>query len=276
VTDFWAALLPQLREDLTFETTLAERVDGSPRTFGGNLSAIALTAASRSTPGKLPHSMHSMFLRPATTRLPLTGAVRVIRDGRQFAQRRVELDQGGKRVFEATLSLQGAGADVSAPAPAGSPVAGVPTPEQSLGKPMPFSSASTADLFEQRLITEQTLQFWARAINDLPDDPIAHYAAVASMTDIGLVRAANPSAAEANTDEYGQPFGVTLEHSLWFHRQPTATDWALLKAVGIESDRGRSLARGEMWSLDGRQIATYVQDVLAHPQPPFPATDTKE
>ncbi|MCU1513629.1 MAG: tesB [Microbacteriaceae bacterium] len=276
MTDFWAAMLPQLSEDLTFETTLVERVDGSPRTFGGNLSAIALTAAIRSTPGMLPHSLHSMFLRPATTRLPLTGTVRVIRDGRQFAQRRVELDQGGRRVFEATISLQGARADAQPSASGISPVTGSPSPEQSSGRQMPFSSASTADLFEQRLVTEQPLRFWARAINGLPDDPVAHYAAVASMTDIGLVRAASPGAAERNTDEYGQPLGVTLEHSLWFHLQPTATEWALLVAVGIESDRGRSLARGEMWSLDGRHVATYVQDVLAHPQPPVPATDTKE
>jgi len=265
VSDLWSPLLPTVREDLSFTTTVPSRPDGSPRTFGGHLSSIAVAAACSSAPGCSPHSVHSMFLRPAASTVPIDGAVRVIRDGRQFSQRRVELDQGGRRVFEATVSLQAPRDDAPEPLPLPSPVEGVPTAEESAGRGMPFPSTSTDEWYEQRLVAEDPLVFWARAIAGLPRNPVACYAAIAGMTDIGLVRAASPRAAAGVSDEYGQPRGVTLEHSLWFHRLPQADDWLLLVTDGAESEAGRALARGRVWNAAGELCATYVQDVLSHP-----------
>ena len=266
MTDLWSGLLPRVGEDLTFTTTVPSRPDGSPRTFGGHLSSIAVAAACSSAPGLAPHSVHSMYLRAAASTVPIEGVVRVIKDGRQFSQRRVELDQNGRRVFEATISLQSPRNDAPEPLALPSPVSSAPTAEDSFGNPMPFPSSSTDEWYEQRLVQEEPLIFWARAIADLPQNLVAFYAAIAGMSDIGLVRAANPRAARGFSDQYGQPRGVTLEHSLWFHRMPTASDWHLVVTDGVESEAGRALARGRMWDSRGVLCASFVQDVLSHPQ----------
>lgn len=266
MTDLWSGLLPRVSEELTFTTTVPSRPDGSPRTFGGHLSSIAVAAACNSAPGLQPHSVHSMFLRPAASTVPIDGVVRVIKDGRQFSQRRVELDQNGRRIFEGTVSLQAPRDDAPEPEPLPSPVGAFPTAEECEGIPMPFPSSSTDEWYEQRMAVEQPLAFWARAIADLPRNPIAFAAAIAGMSDIGLVRAANPGAAAGFSDEYGQPHGVTIEHSLWFHRLPVADDWHLVITDGAESEAGRALARARMWNRDGLLCATFVQDVLSYPQ----------
>src|SRR5690606_37321017 len=106
MTDLWTPLLPRLDAAGSFVVTPPFPATGSPRVYGGHLITTALAAACESAPGYLPHSVHALFLRPTASGEPVDGVVRVVKDGRQFSQRRVELSQHGKAVFEATVSLQ--------------------------------------------------------------------------------------------------------------------------------------------------------------------------
>ena len=78
-----------------------------PRVFGGQVAAQALVAACRTVPEeRLPHSLHSYFLRPGDVSKPIVYEVDRIRDGGSFTTRRVVAVQSGKAIFNLAASFQ--------------------------------------------------------------------------------------------------------------------------------------------------------------------------
>ena len=60
------------------------------RVFGGQVAAHALVAATRTVdPKYVVHSLHSYFLRPGDTSIPIVYDVEMLRDGRSFSTRRI-------------------------------------------------------------------------------------------------------------------------------------------------------------------------------------------
>src|SRR4051794_22195623 len=77
------------------------------RVFGGQVAAQALVAAARTSPDEMHvHSMHSYFLRPGDTAVPIVYDVDRLRDGRSFATRRVLARQHGRPIYALTASFQ--------------------------------------------------------------------------------------------------------------------------------------------------------------------------
>src|SRR3954471_1893103 len=77
------------------------------RVFGGQVAAHALVAASRTVPDRyVVHSLHSYFLRPGDTAVPIVYDVDNVRDGRSFATRRVLGRQHGRPIYALTASFQ--------------------------------------------------------------------------------------------------------------------------------------------------------------------------
>src|SRR5689334_10437623 len=77
------------------------------RVFGGQVAAQALVAATRTVSEPLSvHSLHSYFLRPGDTAVPIVYDVEPIRDGRSFSTRRVVARQHGKQIYFMTASFQ--------------------------------------------------------------------------------------------------------------------------------------------------------------------------
>src|SRR5690348_17724274 len=77
------------------------------RVFGGQVAAHALVAASHTVPARYAvHSLHSYFLRPGDTAVPIVYDVDSVRDGRSFATRRVIARQHGRPIFGMTASFQ--------------------------------------------------------------------------------------------------------------------------------------------------------------------------
>src|SRR4051812_22815042 len=77
------------------------------RVFGGQVAAHALVAAERTVPEKyVVHSLHSYFLRPGDTSVPIVYDVENVREGRSFATRRVIARQHGRPIFAMTLNFQ--------------------------------------------------------------------------------------------------------------------------------------------------------------------------
>jgi acyl-CoA thioesterase-2 len=77
------------------------------RVFGGQVAAHALVAATRTVdPRYVVHSLHSYFLRPGDTAVPIVYDVDDVRDGRSFATRRVLARQHGRPIFGMTASFQ--------------------------------------------------------------------------------------------------------------------------------------------------------------------------
>jgi len=263
--DLWTPLFPAVDAAGEFTVTPPFPETGSPRVYGGHLIATALTAACETSPGYLPHSVHALFLRPTASGEPVDGVVHTIKDGRQFSQRRVELSQNGKAVFDATVSLQAVRDDAPEPDQIASALPAHPSADEVEGHATPFLSLSTDLWFEQRGVSASPMILWVKAVDAAPRGAAAEHAIVAAMTDTGLVYAADPVAAEATADGYGMVRAVTLAHSVWFHRAPAVDEWVLLVADPVSSEGGRALARGRAWAEDGRLIASYAQEVLVHP-----------
>lgn len=270
----WNLLLPEVSADGRFVTTAPDRPDHSPRHYGGHLSAMAVWAAgaaesirgsaAEATPDadrKRPHSVHGYHLRAAVAGEPVTGSVEDLRSGRRFALRTVRLEQNGKLIFVATVSLQQPGPP-RRPDPRLFPPA-VPGPEQCPPSDWEWAGAATKEWLEVRPVTAAPLTVWMHARPGLPDDPAAHLAALASIADFGLVRASQPDPEGHAADEFGQITGVSLDHALWFHEKVRGDQWLLFRTDGATSDDGRALAVGRIWTAAGTLAATYVQDVFA-------------
>src|SRR5262245_65827275 len=69
------------------------------------LLAQALVAATRTTDGAPPHALHAQFVRAGRHGLPLEWTVERLRDGWQFALRRVTGTQEGLAIAIATVSF---------------------------------------------------------------------------------------------------------------------------------------------------------------------------
>ncbi len=56
--------------------------------------------------------------------------------------------------------------------------------------------------------------------------------------------------------------GASLDHALWFHRPFRADEWFLYDCSSPSASGARGLATGRMFTVDGRNIATAVQEGL--------------
>src|ERR1044072_2369075 len=77
------------------------------RVFGGQVAAQALIAGVRTTEDDLlVHSLHSYFLRPGDTGVPIIYDVERLRDGRSFSTRRIVARQHGHPIYFMTANFQ--------------------------------------------------------------------------------------------------------------------------------------------------------------------------
>ena len=77
------------------------------RVFGGQVAAQSLVAGARTVEPPLSvHSLHSYFLRPGDTTVPIVYDVERMRDGRSFSTRRVVARQHGRSIYFMTISFQ--------------------------------------------------------------------------------------------------------------------------------------------------------------------------
>ena len=255
---------------------------GSPRVFGGQVLAQALVAAGRTVPDdRFAHSMHAYFILPGDVAAPILYTVDPLRDGGSFATRRVTAIQHGRPIFNASLSFarDEDGLDHQAPAP-DAPGPHAVTPERDLARaiadripeplrtaltrerPIDFRSVDPVDPFapEARAPASQT---WLCAAGTLPDDRLTHQAVLAYASDWGLLGTALLPHARSVFDPTIQ--AASLDHAVWFHRPFRADEW-LLYALDAPSAAGaRGFTRGQVFSADGRLVASTAQEGLIRP-----------
>ena len=81
---------------------------GRQRVFGGQVAAQSVMAATSSVKDVfVMHSLHSYFLRPGDTKVPIIYDVEAMRDGRSFVTRRVAARQHGRPIFFLTAKTPG-------------------------------------------------------------------------------------------------------------------------------------------------------------------------
>ena len=248
------------------------------RVFGGQVAAQAIVAAARTVPDQyLVHSLHSYFLRPGDTRVPIVYDADTLRDGRSFATRRVLARQHGRPIFALTANFQipEDGLEHQDPMPE------VPAPEDCPRledvSPDPRRKSEewkrewaaleirhAGDSRPDGGIVDPTVaarvRLWIRVSGRLPDDRLAHTAAFTYASDLTLLAA---SLVPHDRDIWSpdlQP--ASLDHSIWFHQPFRADEWWLYDQASPSASGGRGLALARVFAQDGTLVATVAQEGL--------------
>ncbi len=247
------------------------------RVFGGQVAGQAMVAATRTAPDDVSmHSLHSYFLRPGDTTVPIIYDVERVRDGRSFSVRRVVARQHGKPIFVLTASFQ-------RPEPGlehQDTMPKVPAPEDC---PDLFAEykASTKEAYEywarewaalefrvvrgpaesDRDPDDPSLsQFWMRASGPLPDSELAHKAVLTYASDLHLISTALAPHGKAVADRDVR--AASLDHAVWFHRRFRADEWLLYDMRSPSAGGARGLSQGRMFTTDGVLAASVMQEGL--------------
>ena len=103
-------------------------------------------------------------------------------------------------------------------------------------------------------------QVWFRLSEPVGDAPELHHALLAYASDFQLLG----TATFPHGISYYQPNVqmASLDHALWFHRPFRVDDWLLYSIDSPSAQDARGLARGQIFTRDGRLVASTAQEGL--------------
>jgi len=101
---------------------------------------------------------------------------------------------------------------------------------------------------------------WFRADGTLPDDPLLHACVVAYVSDMTLLDTV--MLPHRITFDDANLIGASLDHAMWFHRPFRADEWLLYDTESPSASAALGVARGKIFSEDGRLVVTVVQEGL--------------
>jgi acyl-CoA thioesterase-2 len=256
---------------------------GVGRVFGGQVIAQALQAAQRSIDSdKAAHSLHAYFMRPGDEDHPII--YRVVRDfeGRSFATRRVIAMQKGQPILNMAASFQ-------------LPAEGFHHQDKMPDVPGPEELRSERDLRQEieAQVPEKLRRFflrarpieirpvsprnwfrpeaqapaqqsWFRVAGPLPDEPALHRAMLAYASDMVLLGTC--LLPHGVSWMAGQVQTASLDHAVWLHEPFRADEWLLYSTDSPWAGHTRGFNRGQIFSRDGRLVASVSQEGLIRPR----------
>jgi len=254
------------------------------RIFGGHVIAQALLAAYATVEDRLCHSIHCYFLRPGDPAIPILYEVDRARDGRAFVARRVTAIQHGEQIFNLAGSFQRQepGLDHQNDMPEGPAPEGLTTDadlKRALGVKLPPALREDiirARPIEMRPVNPQDIlnpqpmdgvnDIWMRAVDPLPDEIPANQAAIAYASDMAFMGTSmRPHG--VNWQSSGLQH-ASLDHAVWFHRPTNFNEWHLYHQRSPSASGARGFNLGEIYSRDGRLVASTAQEGLMRYRPP--------
>jgi acyl-CoA thioesterase-2 len=249
------------------------------RVFGGQVAAQALVAAGRTVEHGRVHSLHSYFLRPGDPAVPILYEVDRIRDGKSFTTRRVVAIQHGRAIFNMAASFHGEeeGLVHQDPMPEVAAPETLPTVRERLAMHSPEVAAffGRPNPIDQRFFGglpwigpsdhEPRQRLWMRADGDVPDggspeSALVHAAIVTYASDMTLFDTIlQPHDIRWENELF---MGASLDHCMWFHRPFRADEWLLFDEQSPTAFGARGLARGTIFTRDGRLVVSVMQEGL--------------
>ncbi|MEO8299038.1 MAG: acyl-CoA thioesterase domain-containing protein [Burkholderiales bacterium] len=251
------------------------------RSYGGQLVAQALMAASQTVPDDRPvTAIQFLFLQGAFCDVPLEFDVTVLQDGKRFSSRHVRAAHpGGRAVLDAHVTYA---------VPLESPSHTVPS--TAMEKPedlpaltdLPRSYAEPLNAvgsyalnqvacLDFRIVRPEGFsssglgaprgRFWLRCKMQ-SDDARVHEGAFAYASDwwmnFSAIGAHVPELLAANRSLYV----ASLNHAIWFHRPFRADQWLHFDTESAVAERGRGLAFARYFDSTGQLVATVSQEAL--------------
>tara|TARA_B100000787_G_scaffold153966_1_gene128500 strand:- start:28230 stop:29099 length:870 start_codon:yes stop_codon:yes gene_type:complete len=257
---------------------------GSSRVFGGQVLAQALHAAYNTIPkDRFVHSLHSYFLLPGDLTIPITYKVTEMRNGGSFSTRRVTALQNENTIFilAASFHKKEDGYEHQEAIKTS-----IKQPEQllswsdllnqygdfipskmkdflSIERPIDFKPVRIANPKEQKDLPAVE-DIWFKLKGNVTNLELAlKHQILTYISDYNILNAAlNPNASKANI---GNTQMASLDHSMWFFREFDFDDWMLFSSVSPSTSGARGLATGNIFTRDGRLIATVAQEGLLRP-----------
>ena len=252
---------------------------GSPRVFGGQVLAQALSAAMRTVPDdRFVHSLHGYFVLPGSIEQPIVFEVDRIRDGGSFTTRAVKAIQNGAAIFHLTASFQKdqAGYEHQLDMPEVLPFDqlvsyegmakqfGDSLPENiqkilAIKRPIEFRPVEFHNPFEQEKY-EPLRNVWLKSYGDIGEDRRQHSLVLAYASDYNLLTTAllpHGKALDTRTIQL-----ASLDHAMWFHRPLRADEWLLYHIDSPSASGGRGFTRGSIFNAAGELVASVVQEGL--------------
>ena len=251
---------------------------GSPQVFGGQVLGQALSAAQNTVDGRVAHSLHAYFLRRGDVNSPIIYEVDRARDGGSFSNRRVVAIQHGRPILNLAASFQnpeeGLVHQVAMP--------DVPCPDglkdlTEVAKDMlqyipsvmrrfmtdkrPFEFRHVEPVnFETPEKLPPKKHIWIRAVDTLPNNPVLHQNLLTYVSDYELLGTAMLPHGLSFTR--GSVIMASLDHALWFHGEVKMDEWLLYAMDSPNSSGARGLTRGQLFTQDGRLVASTTQEGL--------------
>ncbi len=252
---------------------------GFRQVFGGQVVAQALSAAIQVAPkDRRLHSCHAYFLSPGDSQYPIIYDVETLRDGRNFSALRVKAIQHNKPICHVTASFQvpEQGFEHQNAMPEVEP------PEALIDESLIMQklSAYVPEVIRDKFIAERPFEVrtkymnnpfqgqifppkqfsWFRTNGTAPIDYRIQQCLLAYFSDFHCILTA--------LHPHGKGFlqqgmkVATIDHSIWFHRPFDLNHWHLHAIESNNAFGGRGLARGQIFSQDGKLIATTQQEGL--------------
>lgn len=248
--------------------------------FGGQFLGQALQAARLTAPAWPAHSCSAYFLRPGATGVPIDYEVEVVRDGRNFANRRVVARQDGKALFDMLCAFHAPGEGISH---AIQPPPGIPEPEalpdiqdwlranadripleevDSYFRPLPvqFRLIEPERVFHLEGEPAPRRSYWMRipsaaGVPDLAD----HVPLIAMASDFFV----GPVATAPFAPPFPRRLPVsTVSHQMTFHAKARADEWLLYLVESPWAGEGMGHTRGLLFDREGALVATVAQEVV--------------
>jgi len=193
--------------------------------------------------------------------VPILYEVDRSRDGKSFTTRRVTAVQHGEQIFNLAASFQ------------------VPEQGYTHQSPMPQTKQPSELLSEDELramakdhVPKELQKQFARPrpIELKPVDPRQMISPAKTEPKKQIWLRARGKVDPANIAlqqcllAYASDMGIlaSLDHSMWFHRPVRADEWHLYDVSCVSYQQARGLTIGNVFSLDGRHVATFAQEGL--------------
>lgn len=277
-------LLEQLDvEEIRDGVFLGESQDlGWGRVYGGQVLGQALAAAERTVDtSRLAHSLHGYFLRPGDPRQPIEYLVELTREGRSFTTRRIRAEQDGRPIFFMAASFQNPepGLEHQDEMPEVRGPDGLMSYTELINGfqsvlPEAMSDWAMMDSpIEMRPVevsnpmspepSDPVQYMWLRAASALPDSPALHRCVLAYASDFSLL---DTALLPHGTNYWqGTVRTASIDHAMWFHRDFRMDEWLLFSMDSPSAAGARGLVRGQFHDVDGRLVASAVQEGLMRP-----------
>jgi acyl-CoA thioesterase-2 len=257
---------------------------GSPNVFGGQVLAQALNAAYRTIINqRVLHSMHAYFLEAGKLNTTINYEVSIIRDGGSFSTRRVTATQQDKTIFILAASFHKRQdghehqiemkTNVKPPEELQSwtemvDMYGEFLPDKmkfflQMDRPIEFKPTKLFNPMDKKDLPP-FLEVWFKLKGDTATLNLATKQQILTyISDYNILSVAlMPHTSKAN---YGNTQMASLDHSMWFFRDFDFKDWMLFSIESPSASNARGFTKGNIFSRDGKLIASVAQEGLMRP-----------